>query len=156
MTDREAARRAVRRAVEATQLGVYGFAEKAGIDPGTLGDFLDGTRWPQSKNRNKIERALGWDDGLIADLADGLVKAGPTSAPPVEPAPDIFAAIDADPNLIPEAKEHLRNQVRLLLRVQAADAPAAQGPHPADVAAAKSKLTEVPKPTRRSARTRRP
>lgn len=125
MTDRDAARRAVRRAVEASQLGVYGFADRAGVDPGTLRDFLDGTRWPQSKNRNKIERALGWPDGRITDLADGVtpieepvavVTRRPQSLP--EPSPELLAAIEADDRLLPEAKLHLVNQIGLLLRLQ--------------------------------------
>jgi hypothetical protein len=35
----------------------------------------------------------------------------------VDLADDVPSAIDADPDLLPEAKEHLRNQYGLLLRV---------------------------------------
>lgn len=68
---REVARREVRRAVEARWTR-SAFAARAAIDPGTLGDFLDGKRWPQGGNRTKIENALDWPIGAIADMADGL------------------------------------------------------------------------------------
>jgi hypothetical protein len=66
---RELARRAVRR--EVAPEGRLAFAKRAGIDPGTLGNFLDGTRWPQSRTLSKIEAAIGWTPGYIAELAEG-------------------------------------------------------------------------------------
>lgn len=111
---RDVARREVRRAVES--FGGRGkFAEKAGIDPGTLGDFLDGARWAQPRTRTKIEKALGWPAGLIMDIADGVLQEVP---PPVF---DVIHAIRNDPNLLPEAREHLERQYGLLLRVKAAE-----------------------------------
>lgn len=67
----DAARRAVRNAIDA-RWARGAFADKAKIDPGTLGDFLDGKRWPQGRNRAKIEEALGWPVGSIEDLSEGL------------------------------------------------------------------------------------
>lgn len=124
----DAARREVRRAVEATQLSRRAFAERAKVDPKTLGDFLDGRRWAQQPTRNKIERALGWPSGRITDLAEGSQNAVRLPLPP--PPLDLFAAIDGEVRLLPEVKEHLKKQVGLLLRVQALD-PMALADEPA-------------------------
>jgi hypothetical protein len=51
--------------------GRLAFAKRAGVDPGTLANFLDGTRWPQSRTLSKIEAAIGWTAGYIAELAEG-------------------------------------------------------------------------------------
>lgn len=101
------ARRVVRRAVEAHENGRVAFARKAKLDPGTLGDFLDGRHWPQARTRNKIEKALGWPSGRISDLADGI---DPSNSGVVD-------AIRADTRLLPEARNHLLNQYHLLLRL---------------------------------------
>jgi hypothetical protein len=66
---RELARRAVRR--EVAPEGRLAFAKRAGVDPGTLANFLDGTRWPQSRTLSKIEAAIGWAPGYIVELAEG-------------------------------------------------------------------------------------
>jgi hypothetical protein len=66
---RELARRAVRR--EVAPEGRLAFAKRAGVDPGTLAHFLDGTRWPQSRTLSKIEAAIGWPPGHIFELAEG-------------------------------------------------------------------------------------
>jgi predicted transcriptional regulator len=66
---RELARRAVRR--EVAPEGRLAFAKRAGVDPGTLAHFLDGTRWPQLRTLSKIEAAIGWTPGYIAELAEG-------------------------------------------------------------------------------------
>jgi hypothetical protein len=89
---RDVARREARRAVE-VRWTRSAFASRAAIDPGTLGDFLDGKRWPQGGNRAKIERALGWPIGAIADMADGvpvdeaLGSAGEPTVTPRKPQP---------------------------------------------------------------------
>lgn len=46
-------------------------ARAAGIDPGTAGDFLNGTRWPRLTSLSKIETAFGWDLGKLTRLAAG-------------------------------------------------------------------------------------
>lgn len=74
---RDDARREARRAVEATGLTRSAFADQAGIDVGTLSDFLDGKRWPQAPKRRKIEERLGWPAGRISDLADGAAPVTP-------------------------------------------------------------------------------
>lgn len=47
-------------------------ATEAGVDPGTLGDFLAGNRWPKSPTRGRVEAALGWAPGTIAGIVAGL------------------------------------------------------------------------------------
>lgn len=49
----------------------------AEADPGTIGDFLKGVRWPKYRTQGKIEQALGWEAGTITAIADG------GSAPPL-------------------------------------------------------------------------
>jgi len=60
-------------------------ARRADVDSGTLGDFLAGRRWPRNTTQVKIEKALNWELGAIARIADGA------SVTP--------AAQDAEPNL---------------------------------------------------------
>lgn len=59
-------------------------AGESGADPGTIGDFLNGTRWIKLPTQGKIERALGWPAGTISALVEGA------SAPPV-------GGLDQDP-----------------------------------------------------------
>ena len=40
-------------------------ARAAGIDLGTAGDFINGTRWPQIATQNKIEEVFEWSPGSI-------------------------------------------------------------------------------------------
>lgn len=73
--DREAARSAVRVAVQA-ELGHRGWniaqlREATGIDSGTLSDFLNGVRWPRIKTLGTIEKALGWPAGSVASMLAG-------------------------------------------------------------------------------------
>jgi len=42
-----------------------------GADPGTIGDFLNGKRWPKLGTQGKIERALGWAAGTLRAIAAG-------------------------------------------------------------------------------------
>jgi hypothetical protein len=50
-----------------------------GADPGTVGDFLNGKRWPKIGTQGKIERALGWPAGTLRTIASG----GPAPDPAV-------------------------------------------------------------------------
>jgi hypothetical protein len=45
-------------------------------DPGTIGDFLNGVRWPKFKTQGRIEKALGWADGTLTAIADGADAPG--------------------------------------------------------------------------------
>lgn len=45
--------------------------EEAGIDRGTVDDFLNGSRWVQTRTQGKIEKALGWPSGTIRQISKG-------------------------------------------------------------------------------------
>lgn len=104
---RETASREVRRAVEATGETRTAFADRAGVDLGTLIDFLDGKRWAQAPTRAKIERALGWPAGRISDIQHGHTD-------PLTSGSSVEDAIRADATLPDIAKAHLLSQVALL------------------------------------------
>lgn len=40
-------------------------------DPGTVGDFLNGKRWPKIGTQGKIEHALDWPAGTLRSIASG-------------------------------------------------------------------------------------
>ncbi len=40
-------------------------------DPGTIGDFLNGHRWPKVGTQGRIEKALGWPPGSIRQIGNG-------------------------------------------------------------------------------------
>jgi hypothetical protein len=50
-----------------------------GADPGTIGDFLNGKRWPKLGTQGKIERALGWSPGTLRTVAAGGPAPEPTA-----------------------------------------------------------------------------
>lgn len=47
-------------------------------DPGTIGDFLNGNRWPKFRTQGRIEKALGWPPGAMTAIADGANAPDPT------------------------------------------------------------------------------
>lgn len=55
-----------------------------GADAGTVGDFLNGKRWPKTGTQGKIEKALGWAPGTLRAIALG------------GPAPDVTDSVGAD------------------------------------------------------------
>jgi transcriptional regulator with XRE-family HTH domain len=97
---RDAARREVRKAVEANWTRLA-FAKLAQIDPGTLTDFLENRRWPQGPTLAKIEQALGWEVGRIRDMAD-------TPDIPAPARPVGLGLDDAAAGLAPEQVERIR------------------------------------------------
>jgi len=114
---------AAARAVEAA-LGRNGWnqtdlARAAGLDPGTLYDFMAGKRWPHVKTRSKIETALGMETGTIARVAEGE-----TVGPPAhDAAADLPVGAGVDPELLtqlaqaePEALEAVRAVLRAARR----------------------------------------
>jgi len=51
------------------------------VDPGTVGDFLNGKRWPKIGTQGKIEKAIGWEAGTAGiGAADWLAEHVPPSA----------------------------------------------------------------------------
>lgn len=62
-------RRIAAQAVDARR-GELGLLQKDfGIDPTTYRDFIRGEHWPTPRTRAKIEVALGWKVGRIAEIA---------------------------------------------------------------------------------------
>lgn len=60
------------------RLSIAELARRADVDQGTVGDFLNGKRWPRSDTRGAIETALEWQAGAIGSLAEGqLPYVGP-------------------------------------------------------------------------------
>ncbi len=47
-------------------------------DPGTIGDFLNGKRWPKIGTQGKIERALDWPAGTLRTIAAGGLAPEPS------------------------------------------------------------------------------
>ena len=90
MADKAEARRTVRVAVKG-EMGRRGWniqqlIDASGLDRSTLGDFLDGKRWPQSRTLGAIERAFEWPAGAIAEMLEGgsppVVGGDPEDAEP--------------------------------------------------------------------------
>jgi transcriptional regulator with XRE-family HTH domain len=82
------------------------------IDQGTVSRWLNGKTTPSPAQAAKFAQAY---DGnvLEAFVAAGFLTAEEAGRPPA--APQGFAAmVDADPDLSPEAKIHIKNQYRLL------------------------------------------
>jgi hypothetical protein len=70
---------AVGRWLAHNELNQTWLATTADVDPGTIGDFLAGARWPKLSTQGKIEKALGWPPGTIRQMGHG---------DPVEPPMD--------------------------------------------------------------------
>jgi len=45
--------------------------DETGVDPSTIGDFLNGVRWPKLSTQGKIEAAVGWEPGTIRRIGNG-------------------------------------------------------------------------------------
>lgn len=69
--NQDRARQAVSAELAARQRNPLWLTQQAGIDAGTLADFLGGSRWPKTATQGKIERALGWEPGTINAIAHG-------------------------------------------------------------------------------------
>ena len=48
-----------------------------GADPGTIGDFLNGKRWPKIGTQGKIEQAIGWVPGTLRAISAGGAEPDP-------------------------------------------------------------------------------
>lgn len=86
MADKTEQRRRVRVAVQA-EMATRGWNQQqlidaSGLDRSTLGDFLDGKRWPQTRTLGAIEKAIGWRPGTIAGVLEGAEPPTPGDAPP--------------------------------------------------------------------------
>lgn len=65
------ASRAVARWLSQREHNVAWLVRQTGSDPGTIGDFLNGNRWPKFKTQGRIEKALSWPDGTLTAIGDG-------------------------------------------------------------------------------------
>lgn len=75
---REEARGRVRAALGERGWTAAELSREARVDMGTVGDFLNGNRWPQVSTQRKIDLALGWIPGTINSIARG--EPAPTTA----------------------------------------------------------------------------
>jgi hypothetical protein len=90
---------------------------ETGVDPGTIGDFLNGLRWPKLGTQGKIEGAIGWPPGTIRQIGNG-------GAPPDLDRADsrresVPVGANVDPDLIAElsaASPETIEAVRAVLR----------------------------------------
>lgn len=115
---RSDAQREVRVAVEASGLTRKDFAEKIGIDPGTLADFIEGKRWAQGPKRTKMEDGIGWPAGTISRLERGETLAGilqgqPDAAAFVTKLGADSPGLDEAPGLVAEL-DRVKQEVREL------------------------------------------
>ncbi|WP_040161334.1 helix-turn-helix domain-containing protein [Nigerium massiliense] len=122
--DKQRARALVRTEMARQGLTFAALASAAEIDPGTLGKFLDGTRWPHIPTRAKIESALGLDPGTLSSGAAGGGAAVPTeagSAPsPDRSEPELSSTIEQLRSLSPEVRQTWLRQVATELDVSLA------------------------------------
>lgn len=100
---------------------------------------------PRPETVTSMARAVGLDPNVALELA-GLEAAegGATEADSGAPHASVVDAIASDPDLLPEAKEHLTRQYGLLLRVRGDE-----------VSARRSRKTATPQPEARRVATKR-
>jgi hypothetical protein len=88
--DRDAAIAAVRDRMASLRTDPRDLARAAPADPDTVGDFLEGRRWPRLTTLAKMDVALGWEPGTIDRLSRGQAPAY------VSPVEDAFAGVLLD------------------------------------------------------------
>lgn len=92
--DQAKAAQAVAAEMAARRWNPSDLAHKAKSDPGTIGDFLNGNRWPKLSTQGKIEEALGWPAGSIRSIALG------GDVPKAEDSRSIPVGSGVDPELL--------------------------------------------------------
>lgn len=92
-----------------------------GADPGTIGDFLNGSRWPKLGTQGRIEAAIGWQPGTIRQIGNG----GPVPAIDTHDATTGSpVGANVDPGLIAElsaASPETIEAIRAVLRATRKD-----------------------------------
>lgn len=101
------ARQAVSAELAARQRNPLWLTREAGIDAGTLADFLGGTRWPKTATQGKIEKALGWEPGTINAMAHGA--AAPERTRDAEETSELEGLIAELRGASPERRKLLRD-----------------------------------------------
>jgi transcriptional regulator with XRE-family HTH domain len=116
MADPDPVRSAITRRMTDLGWNTADLAREAGVDPGTVGDFLNGKiRSPQRATRAAISRALGWDADAIDQLRAGNPDAATTVRPTVEDAAHVMLDLpdEALHGLSEVEKEEVRAAARL-------------------------------------------
>src|SRR5690348_3721114 len=68
-------------------------AREAGVDTGTVGDFLNGSRWPYAPTLAKLDRALGFEIGTLERMAEEEPPpGGGETLPPLTGPPTVETA----------------------------------------------------------------
>jgi transcriptional regulator with XRE-family HTH domain len=89
-------------------------AREAGVDTGTVGDFLNGARWPYAPTLAKLDRALGFEIGTLEQMAEAdAPPGGGETLPPLTGPPTVETAR--------LAAERLRQQLDPRLRMLSDD-----------------------------------
>ena len=104
------ARQAVAAELAARQRNPSWLTREAGIDPGTLADFLAGHRWPKTATQGRIERALGWEPGTVNAIANGAPA--PESPQDPDDGEDLDELLQELRNASPEQRRALRDLLR--------------------------------------------
>lgn len=68
---KSAARRAAQAEMAMRGWNYVDLRQAAGIDAGTVADFLSGDRWPKLRTQGRIEAAFDWPPGTLTAIADG-------------------------------------------------------------------------------------
>lgn len=110
--DWDAARRAVKAALAAKGWNPADLSREAEVDPGTVLDFLNGSRVAQIKNRGKIERALGWPGGSLEAIAHG----GPVPDVGGPPQDDLVILTRLRPGLTPSQRREAEEKLRAIVK----------------------------------------
>jgi len=89
---------------------VVDLAVAAGLDKGTVGDFLAGTRWPRPSTRGAIEASIELRPGALGRIAEGRSTVEQERpAVTAEPASPVGLGLDdAAEGLAPEQVERIR------------------------------------------------
>lgn len=71
MDNKQRARAAVRTRMAEKQMNNSDLTRMTHLDSGTVDDFLADVRWPRPATLAKLEAALQWPAGTLADIANG-------------------------------------------------------------------------------------
>lgn len=83
---------------------------KTKADAGTIGDFLNGNRWPKFQNQGRIEKAIGWPAGTLTAIADGAEVPGLEDHEEPAEAETAPLALVTDEDLVSEVLRRIRQE----------------------------------------------
>lgn len=102
----DAARAAVRAAMHTQSIEVAQLARATKLDPGTITDFLNGTRWPRVASLAKLDNYFGWTPGYLATLATSTKSETVSSD-----SQDDGVLLDVDPSVVDGLTRAERDEV---------------------------------------------